>query len=683
MKRTIYKHIQIKLVILITVLLCVLPANAAFSDEVDDALDSVVEMDIDGLLDVSIAVASKQDEMISKAPGVVTTLKVEDLKRLGVQTLPQALSLIPGVVVQETHLGTSSLLIRGLSETFNQKVLFLLNGVPFWMSSHGDIPLHGIPFDAIERIEMIRGPGSVIYGTNASAGVINIILKEEAPSHIQVHGGSQELLNSSTFLQHDLGDGDYIVAGAFFQNMGRGYDAYFPETVLVPPFNNSVNSDRESFPTSGSIRKKVDSKGAYLAGKIASTNFLFDYFKSEQNGLGGAPVIFQENDYIQEGLLLHLDHDIKIDPVSLNIFADHNIHFLEINTDNFLASSETVDDSLIVTAEPGKQLYKDPWQENYRFRYGAEARSPLLDQVDLMFGAVHEIRHAGEYRKTNSDKELVALQSNKKKVGEYAVFSNFDIDLHPLRLIIGGRFTDNELAGTNTSPRAALVYSFSDQQSLKFAFSEGFSSPVISQQDLNIPFVVNGNSELEAELTRTYDLAYTYNDSDTLFVVNAYYIDTKDLIERDPDTFTYLNTGNYDRRGVELDFQRALGTDFRVLTNVAYNYEGDDNTISDDPRARFVPEITANAGVYYFFWQNHSIGLMEQFIGRREGIESQSITTANLTLRFDDMEAFVSIYNIFDEDIESPDINNNGRIPVIPTGPGLSAYAGLRYEFSS
>ncbi|MDC0357890.1 TonB-dependent receptor [Oligoflexia bacterium] len=657
------------------------PVTQAETEEaaVDDI--SYLDLSLEELLNVTTEVVSKETETIAAAPAIVTTLTIKDIQRLGVRTLKGALSLVPGLVVQETHLGTTSLLIRGISETFNQKVLFLLNGVPFWMSSHGDIPLLGIPLDAVDRIEMIRGPGSVIYGTNASAGVINVILKEKGPHQVQAHGGSQGLFNTSFFTHQDISDDGYIVTGGSFQNMSRGYNATFPETVLIAPFSDGVDTNGQAFPTSGTIKKKEESQSAYIAGKIKDSNFLVSYFRSLQNGLGGAPVIMQDNEYIQEGLLLHGDHTFKHKDLSLNLFADHNIDFLELRINNFLTSTSADGDDTVVTSSRGRQLYTNPWGQNWRFRFGAHGRYPVLENVNLLFGVENENRHTGEYRKTDDDENLLAKQSSKNEVREQSVFSNFDMSFDPFRVVLGARFIDNEFAGSHIAPRAAVVYSLSSEQSIKLALAEGFNSPVLSQLDLTIPFVVNGNPDLEAERVRTVDLAYTYNASSTLFVLNGYYLDTKDLIERDAETLTYENSGNYDRFGVEVDLQKTIGSSVRILTNFAYNLEGNDDTIADDPRAQYVPQTTANLGAYYHFIDRHSIGVVEQFIGERQGIDSQSITSLNLTLQFDFMEAFVTAFNIFDEEIQSPDINNNGRIPIIPAGPGTSFYTGVRFKF--
>lgn len=99
------------------------------------------------------------------------------------------------------------------------------------MSSHGDMPLLSMPTDLIDRIEVIRGPGSVIYGTDATAGVINVILKkDDNQSVLSLTGGSQGLLNAGASLTRKTEKGYYYFGGSV-QKMSKGYDAKYPKLI--------------------------------------------------------------------------------------------------------------------------------------------------------------------------------------------------------------------------------------------------------------------------------------------------------------------------------------------------------------------------------------------------------------------------------------------------------------------
>ena len=213
--RPIVRAARRALEVTLLVLATFAPFAAADLLAAEDPPKELTEMSLEELLTVDVSVASKKSELLSNTPAVVSSVNAADLRSFGVRTLRDALAHVPGVVIQETPVGSVSIMIRGLSETFNQKVLFLLEGVPYWMSSHGDLPLLGMPLELIERIEVIRGPGSVVYGTNASAGVINVILKKNTDrAAVDLSGGSQGLLSGTASFSRRLAHGHFFVGGS-------------------------------------------------------------------------------------------------------------------------------------------------------------------------------------------------------------------------------------------------------------------------------------------------------------------------------------------------------------------------------------------------------------------------------------------------------------------------------------
>jgi len=116
-----------------------LELNEKTKTEIED--HHLAGLSIVQLFNISISIVLKKEETIASSPGIVSTYRIQDLKKLGLTTLKDIISFIPGSMVMDTHLGNTSIAIRGISENFNQKILFLIEGVPYWMPSHGDIPL--------------------------------------------------------------------------------------------------------------------------------------------------------------------------------------------------------------------------------------------------------------------------------------------------------------------------------------------------------------------------------------------------------------------------------------------------------------------------------------------------------------------------------------------------------------
>lgn len=123
---------------------------------------------------VSIATGTKQP--IGKAPSVTTVVTAEDIKAMGATDIDEALEAVSGLHVSRNNIGYDPIYtFRGVNSSFNQQVLMLVNGIPITNIYAGDrsVIWGGMPVQAIARIEVVRGPGSALYGADASAGVIN------------------------------------------------------------------------------------------------------------------------------------------------------------------------------------------------------------------------------------------------------------------------------------------------------------------------------------------------------------------------------------------------------------------------------------------------------------------------------------------------------------------------------
>ena len=155
---------------------CIAGAAPAFADE-PYSLEEVV------------VTASRIETPLAEAPANVTVITAEQIKEMGAQTVVDIFDQEPGVFTQNL-LGnpkTANIDIRGYGEAAPQNVLFLVNGRRINSIDLSGADLAQIPVDAIERVEVYRGPASVLFGDNAAAGAVNIILKPgEGPPKLSV-----------------------------------------------------------------------------------------------------------------------------------------------------------------------------------------------------------------------------------------------------------------------------------------------------------------------------------------------------------------------------------------------------------------------------------------------------------------------------------------------------------------
>ena len=169
-------------------LIFLITINLAVAAEYDSE-HALFNLPLDQLLNISVV--SKESESFASSPGVVTAYDARELEALGLKNLIDFIHFVPGIEINEQLSELRTVQIRGLPANSNQKVLFMLDGVPYWMPESGDIPLSGVPIQAIERIEVIRGPGSILYGTNASTGVINVVLRKDKALSINAYNTNE------------------------------------------------------------------------------------------------------------------------------------------------------------------------------------------------------------------------------------------------------------------------------------------------------------------------------------------------------------------------------------------------------------------------------------------------------------------------------------------------------------
>lgn len=638
-----------------------LPCASAQNEESHQLFDLTLEE----LLNITISIASTKPETVVETPAIVSRYNRIDLEKMGITTLREMFNFIPGVIVQDSMPGFASVQIRGIDEAFNQKVLFLLDGVPYHQPSHSLIPMEGIPWESISHVEVIRGPGAVFYGTQASAGVFNVITRKDVgKSSASLKIGTNALKEGSAYFNKNLSNDSAIYIAAEYRSED-GYTATYNET----------------FPSIGLVTDKVERYLERQSGLIRYTNnefsLLLQAFSDATVGINDgvtAESILQPFTLKTKGQLIHIENSWSTDNSKTDIFTDYNYYTLEIQIEDIVA--------------PGVALLgrKDnDGKDDYRFRVGGRFAYNMNESLDLVIGLEHETRSIGDYRIYLLDDPSTPLATSleKGKVDEFSAYAQVDYSLKNWRFLVGGRFTDNELSGQKTTPRAAIVYKIDEYQSIKTLYSTGFNSPNPTQTSIYAPGNVIGNESLTAEVVKTFDIAYSYSKSNVLFVANVYTLEAEDFIERrfsEPvGAVSFFNEGSFKRQGAEIDFQMA-SSDSTLFINLAYQKEG--NKFSHgDPTAFNTPRIAFSIGANTDLWDIHSIGGNISYIGARHNLDGYSIVNINYTARLTNFDLFVVARNIFDEDILNPDNTSQDSDLVAHGEEGVNFQLGVRVHF--
>ncbi|MBP9838814.1 MAG: TonB-dependent receptor, partial [Proteobacteria bacterium] len=151
--------------------------NSSLADE--QKSNEYIGLSLEELMEEEVFSHSKREEKAFTVESALFVVTNEDIKRAGVESIPEALRLVPGVQVSRINSSIWSISIRGFSNQFANKLLVLIDGKSVYTPLFSGVYWNDqdLILDDVERIEVIRGPGGTIWGANAVNGVINIITK--------------------------------------------------------------------------------------------------------------------------------------------------------------------------------------------------------------------------------------------------------------------------------------------------------------------------------------------------------------------------------------------------------------------------------------------------------------------------------------------------------------------------
>ncbi len=214
--------------------------------------DDLTQATLEQLMNIQVTSVSKKGEQLSRTAAAVFVITAEDIRRSGFNSLPEVLRLAPGVQVARAESGTWAISIRGFNDDFANKILVLIDGRSVYNAVFGGIlwQFEQVPLESIERIEVIRGPGAAMWGSNAINGVINVITKPAAQTQgglATAEAGTEKETTNGVRYGGQIGDNaSYRISGAFAR-----HDPYVD--------SNGAEDSQHSF-TNGGVDFRLDWK---------------------------------------------------------------------------------------------------------------------------------------------------------------------------------------------------------------------------------------------------------------------------------------------------------------------------------------------------------------------------------------------------------------------------------------
>ncbi len=606
-----------------------------------------------------IVVTSKSNQSIEDLSNTVTIITAEDIEKLNAVDIKDVLLKSAGMIEigGGRSPGRTYVSTRG---TRQSDTLFLVDGKRGNPTAdyieYSDFEYNTVPLSAIERIEIVKGAKSSIYGSDAMGGVVNIITKKDSRKiygALDVRAGASNAKNGGDTQNYSANIGGNISDKLFmFLDVSKtNRDATGDNTGT---FIEGLDS------TSGitKLRYVIDDTQNIYASYLKGVDKRDDY-KGPQT-------------YKIERDIYSLGYEKSFEKVALSLDYTNAKTDTTSNTSAFKGEHNLNTDTL-----------------------DAEAKISAIPYNYLIVGAGTTKDKYERYDKATSIGKNFDRRANNYYIQD-------EIELGDFIFTIGTILDDNEKYGTEWSPNIGAVYKIDDKQRLKLNYSEGFKAPSLKEGDSGYLFdakpipsmnvIIKGNDDLKPETSKSYELAYEFYGEDTTFKAAVFRTDLKDMISEKlisrttPPPFPikfnyqYQNIDRANIKGFETDFKYNFNENHTFNANYTYIKTKDESTGDE---LEFRPKNTINLGLSSEFGWGISSYLSANYIGTQYYTDANNISqkasgyalfNAQVSKKLNkDLTATIGVNNIGDKNFD-----DSGYPYYIER---RLAYVGINYKF--
>ncbi len=687
-------------------LLCCASASAQQADEDELALS------YGDNTQVSIATGSAQ--AINRAPATATVITAREIKAMGATDLDQVLETVPGLHVSVSHIAYNPIYsFRGSFTNYNPQVLMLVNGQPITSIFAGNrsFAWGGMPVENIARVEVIRGPGSALYGADAYSGVINVITKTAADIAGMEYGvrlGSFRTRDAWLQYGGKLGPvaAAFYLRGGHSDGSGRIIESDL-QSVLDPIFGTHaslapgpVSLERDAVDARADLsyedwrwrvgyQKRNVGFGAGLAESVDP------YSRSPESRF------YTDLTYEKASFLPHWDLNLAINYQDLRLKVGSPPYMLfppgafgGAFPDGVFGNPGHSERTTSVSASMFYTGF-----DKHRMRVGAGHRladmyaTPEFKNFNLVVvpgvGPVF-IPLGGMVESTNVP-GLGYMTPHQRHLNYVFVQDEWTL-ARDWSLTAGVRYDDYSDFGGTTNPRLALVWDAAYNVIVKAMHGRAFRAPAFTEQyTLNNP-VSLGDPAIRPETIDTNELAVSWQALPTLHSnVTLYRYRMRDIIAAtaNADTSTgktFRNTGDQTGHGVEIEANWTASRDLRLTGSVSVQRSTDE---ASGKAAGLAPQLRLFGRADWRFAPNWQLGASVNHVADRQREPGDTrpqladYTSTDLTLArenlFANWELRATVLNLFDRDIREPSIAP-GNIRYDLPMPGRSFTVQLKHS---
>ncbi len=504
----------------------------------------------DSKIEDMVVTATMTEKIIKDAPGSVEVITAQDICEMGADTVAQALEEATGLLMTTE---TGRMMRPSIRGTGNKHTLVLIDGRRMTPGFKDLTGLEQVPVDMVDHIEVVRGPVSALYGSDAIGGVVNIITKK--PSKTLTLGamakygrntyGDGEEAAGSAFVGNTIGRFGFLLAGSSRDKNGYDMDG------VTPDDGDDINMNSAG----GRFSYQLNEGHTLLTG--------FEAVDRNFNGLRDLQNLDRQRDTDDRRLNCFLEYDGELTPESsLMLRANHSWHDNEITV--------------------------DPPTPDIVGSIGDESNSErTLDQLEGRFSSrifeKHVVTVGTEYIKERREDDA----SLDDRVETYSIYAQDEYQIFdPLYMALSARWDHYSDFGSELTPRISMTYAILDNLKLKGAWGMGFRAPGFLE--LYIPsymrqgkIIYEPNADLDPESSQSYEIgiqgeykkfqaAVTWFKTDIEDMIEAVYYTSTGSGKNKKDYYQYQNIAEASIQGVEFECSLKLSAGFTLSGNLAY-----------------------------------------------------------------------------------------------------------------
>ena len=492
-----------------------------------------------------VVTGTRNEVDIRHLPMTVTVVGQQKLIEQNHQSiLPAVMQQVPGLFVTSRAVmgygvsggGSGAINIRGIGGTPNTDVLVLIDGHPQFQGIFGHPISDSYQTMMTERVEVLRGPASVLYGSNAMGGVISIVtrsMKEDGVrTNVNIGGGSHATLMAEASNQ--------VRSGKFSSTVSAQYNR---------TDNHRPNMEFKQWGAYTKVGYDIDEHWNVFADADITR------FDSKYPGSTTAPVYGAEQWILRGVTTLAVENHYERTSGAVSVYSNFGRHKIDdgtkvdtLKTDRYFRSKDAL---------TGVSVYQS---------------AQLFDGNRLTFGFDYQHIFGDAYytdKATDTVMTIPNKQTAKSTRHEVAGYVDFRQDVTDWFTVDAGiRVDHHSVTGTELIPQAGVVFRPMATGTLKAMVSKGFRNPTMREMYLYPP----SNEDLEAERLWNYELSWRHRNGKLSYGANIYYLKADNMIQTQPvdGKPRNVNTGEIENYGLELDAAYTLNEHWSLNTNHSF-----------------------------------------------------------------------------------------------------------------